>query len=169
MLQVGQQLLIPSEDTTFDNVYIVKSGDSLWSIANNYGITVNELKNANNLTSNVIVSGQQLVIPNNNENKDTDNITYIVQSGDSLWSIAKKYNINVNELKNANNLSSNLLSIGQKLIIPSDSDYLYYTVKSGDSLWKIANDNGINVNDIINVNNLNSDLLSIGQVLLIPR
>lgn len=170
MLQIGQQLLIPKKETTLDNIYIVKKGDSLWSIANQYGISVNELKSANNLSSNILTTGQELIIPKKeNDSVSDDKITYIVQSGDSLWSIAKKYNISVNELKSANNLSNNLLQIGQKLIIPSEVDYIYYTVKSGDSLWKIANNYGVNVNDLIKVNNLTNDILSIGQVLLIPK
>ena len=57
--------------------------------------------------------GDKLKIPKSNSKK-----TYTVQKGDSLWSIAKKYNVGVEELKLANNLTSNLLSIGQKLIIP---------------------------------------------------
>ena len=170
MLQIGQQLLIPKKETTLDNIYIVKSGDSLWKIADQYGITIDDLKKANNLISDILYTGQELIIPQENNNATNDDtITYIVQSGDSLWSIAKKYNISVNSLKSANNLNSNLLQIGQKLIIPSDTSYEYYTVKSGDSLWKIANNYGININDLINVNNLTSDILSIGQVLLIPK
>ena len=57
--------------------------------------------------------GQQLIIP------ETSNYeTYIVKSGDSLWKIAQKYDVNVNDLIKANNLSSNVLSIGQTIIIP---------------------------------------------------
>lgn len=168
MLQIGQQLLIPKKETTLDNIYIVKKGDSLWSIANSYNITVDELKNANNLTTNILSVGEQLIIPEQETTNNNENITYIVQNGDSLWSIAKKYNINVNDLKSANNLTTNLLQIGQKLIIPSDVNYIYYTVKSGDSLWKIANTYDININDLITVNNLTNDILQIGQVLLIP-
>ncbi len=169
MLQIGQQLLIPKKETTLDNIYIVKNGDSLWSIANSYNLTVDELKNANNLTTNILSVGQQLLIPEKETTNDSNNITYIVQSGDSLWSIAKKYNINVNDLKSANNLTSNLLQIGQKLIIPSDVNYTYYTVQTGDSLWKIANTFDVNINDLISVNNLTNDILKIGQVLLIPN
>lgn len=170
MLQVGQQLLIPKKELALDNVYIVKKGDSLWSIANSLNTTVDELKNVNNLTNNILTVGQELIIPKQQEVESSEeNITYIVQSGDSLWSIAKKYNVTVNDLKNANNLTNNLLQIGQKLIIPSNTNYIYYTVTSGDSLWKIAKNFNVNINDLINVNNLTSDILQIGQVLLIPQ
>ena len=69
------------------------------------------------------------------------NNTYTVKKGDSLYSIAKKYNISVEELKAANNLSSNLLTIGQVLVIPEvekqPEDYTIYTVIKGDTLWII--------------------------------
>ncbi|MDD6224028.1 MAG: LysM peptidoglycan-binding domain-containing protein, partial [bacterium] len=99
--------------------------------------------------------------------------TYTVQSGDTLYSIARKFNTTVDQLKTINNLTSNVLQPGQVLIIskkeeiPSES-YTVYTVKSGDSLWKIANQYGVTVNEIIELNNLGTTLLQIGQQLKIP-
>ena len=167
-LNIGQILKIPTKEVESDNIYIVKSGDSLWKIANEYDVTVDELKNANNLTSNVLSIGQKLVIPL--ETVVSDQTYYTVQSGDSLWNIAKRYGVSVDELKKANNLSSNLLTIGQKLIIPGENfnNYQKYVVQSGDSLWKIANKYNVSVDDLIKLNNLNNTLLSIGQELLIP-
>ncbi len=91
--------------------YVVKSGDSLYSIATKYGISVNELKNYNNLNNNILQIGQVLKIPTSNS------ITYTVKSGDSLYSIANRYNTTVDDIKRKNNLNSNILSIGQILII----------------------------------------------------
>ena len=167
-LSINQQLLIPKKSSISGNTYTVQKGDSLYNIALKNNVTVDELKNVNNLTSNVLSIGQVLTIPNGDEITDTDEITYIVKSGDSLWSIAKKYNISVNDLKQANNLTGNGLSINQKLIIPKSGDYETYIVKSGDSLWAIANANNTTVDEIKKVNNLTSNNLSIGQVLLIP-
>ena len=157
-----------------DNYYVVKSGDSLWSISNRYGITVNELKNLNNLTSNNLSVGQVLEIPSNNQTENVDN-TYVVKSGDSLWNIAGRLGTTVNELKSLNNLTSNNLSIGQVLRIPSNnqSDNTSnmngtYIVKSGDSLWNIASRLGTTVNELKSLNNLTSNNLSVGQVLRIP-
>lgn len=116
-LDIGQLLLIPgTQKEEAGTTYVVKSGDSLWKIANSYGISVNELKSANNLTSDLLSIGQQLVIPSGNVG--TTGITYVVKAGDSLWKIANNYGITVNQLKQANNLTSNLLSIGQTLVIP---------------------------------------------------
>ena len=165
-LYVGQVLQIPAD--TFipeTNTYTVKSGDSLWRIANLYGITVDELKAANNLTGNSLSIGQILQIPDSN----LVGTTYVVKSGDSLWKIANQYGITVDELKAANNLTSNSLSIGQILQIP-DSNLVKttYVVKSGDSLWKIANLYNTTVDNIKTLNNLTSNNLSIGQILQIP-
>lgn len=155
-----------------DNYYIVKKGDSLWSIANKYGLSVEQLKEMNNLSSNMLSIGQKLLI---NDGTDIDNVNdnyYIVKAGDTLYSIANKYGLTVDELKKINNLSTNNLGIGQKLLIKKDnnldSNYDVYVVKSGDTLWGIANKYGITVDKLKEINNLNKDILSIGQKLLVP-
>lgn len=155
-----------------ENYYIVKKGDSLWSIANKYGLTVDKLKDINNLSSNMLSVGQKLLI---NDGTDVDNVNenyYIVKSGDTLYSIAKKYGLTVDELKKMNNLSSNTLSINQKLLVgndmSTDDNYDVYVVKSGDTLWGIASKYNTSVDKIKDINNLNSNNLSIGQKLLVP-
>ena len=180
-LQINQQLLIPKEEDLDIDVgeseeitYIVKSGDTLWKIANSYGVTVDDIKKANNLTSNALSINQELIIPAKNvtvepeEDEDTGEIKYVVVKGDNLYSIANKYNVTVDEIKSANNLTSNLLNIGQILVIPGTKDYANYTVQKGDTLWNISNKYGITVNDLMKANNLNSTNLSIGQELIIP-
>jgi LysM repeat protein len=154
-----------------ENYYTVVKGDSLYSIANKYSVTVSELKSANNLTSDALSIGQVLIIPTK-EVTPPSGTTYIVQSGDSLWVIANKYGITVDQLKSANNLTTNLLSIGQVLVIPTKEvtppSGTTYIVQSGDSLWVIANKYGITVDQLKVANNLTTNLLSIGQVLVIP-
>ena len=150
---------------TLDNEYIVQKGDSLWSISKKYGITVDELKTFNNLSSNILSIGQILRIPRSDINNNTN--TYTVKKGDSLWLIAKNNNTSVEEIKRLNNLTSNLLSIGQVLKIPSVNQKTYI-VKKGDSLWLIAKNNNTTVDKIKSINNLTSNLLSIGQKLILP-
>ena len=149
------------------NIYIVKSGDSLYSISKRFNTTVDEIKKSNNLTSNLLSIGQKLIIPNNKNNQD-DNI-YIVKSGDSLYAISKKYNTTVDDIKKNNNLTSNLLSIGQKLIIPNNNQNITYIVVKGDSLYSIAKKYNTTIDDIKKNNNLTNNLLSIGQKLIIKK
>lgn len=113
---IGQILNVPGTgNETEEEIYIVQRGDSLWLIAQKYNIGVNDLIKANNLSGNTIQIGDQLVIPKNTTNSQP--ATYIVQRGDSLWSIANRYNTTIQSLRNLNNLTSDTLTIGQRLII----------------------------------------------------
>lgn len=152
-----------------NDYYTVKSGDTLWGISKKFGVSVNDLKTANNLKNNTLSIGQLLFIPKN-ETTQIETEIYTVKSGDTLYQISKKYNLTVDELKKINNLTSNTLSIGQKLYvkkIPSEKE-TEYTVVKGDSLYKIANKFNTTVNALKEKNNLTSNTLSIGQKLLIP-
>lgn len=165
-LSIGQQLKVIKEEMPNANTYIVKSGDSLYSIAKSFGVNVDELKRANNKSSNMLTIGEKLIIPINTTSIPNSGNIYVVKAGDSLYSIASKYNITVNELKNANNKTSNMLSIGEQLVIPNisgPSNGTYYTVKAGDSLWTIAQRYNTTVDAIRKLNNLTSNNLSIGM------
>lgn len=168
-LSIGQQLLIPVEKESNYTTYRVKAGDSLYSIAREYKISVDELKKANNLSINLLSVGQTLIIPTASQTTPDTNgtTTYTVQSGDSLYSIARRYDTTIDQIKKMNNLNSNTLSIGQKLVIPSANAENVYVVKSGDNLYSIARNYNTTVDEIKRRNNLNSNLLSIGQVLII--
>lgn len=146
--------------------YTVKSGDTLYSIAKKYGITVDKLKDLNNLNSNMISVNQKLLV--NGQKKDQTTNTYVVEKGDNLYSIAKKYSTTVSKIKELNNLKSDALSIGQELIIPSSFDVKTHIVKSGDTLYSIARKYNTTVNAIKVANNLTSNVLSIGKELIIP-
>ena len=150
------------------NYYTVKSGDSLWSISRKFGITVDELKNANNLSSNLLSIGQNLIIPG----KDLDGIgeEYVVKKGDTLYSIAKKYNTSVDNLKSINSITTDSLAIGQIIKLPSTSNVASdtYIVKKGDSLYSIARTYNTSVDKLKEINNLTSNALAIGQVLKLP-
>ena len=172
-LKIGDQLLIPKQKESNYITYKVKQGDSLYQIAQKYGITVNEIKNTNNLTSNLLQIGETLLIPTKKaestplEPSTTDQTIYTVKSGDNLYNIARIYNVTVDELKKANNLNTNNLTIGQKLIIPTSQSTIIYTVKSGDNLYSIAIKYNKTVSDIKRQNNLTSNTLTIGQKLII--
>lgn len=172
-LQIGEVLRIPTKEIyeEEENIYIVKKGDSLYSIANKYNTTVDELKRINNLTSNILSIGQVLKLPSdkaNNVEKEENTISYTVQKGDSLYSIARKYDTTIDRIKDLNNLTTNLLSIGQVLLIPTDTNLeTTYTVQKGDSLYSIAKKYNTTVDRLKQLNNLTSNLLSIGQILIV--
>ena len=141
--------------------YVVKKGDSLWSIAKKYNMTVDELKSINNLKSNLLSIGQRLKIKESNDNQNI----YIVKKGDTLYKIGNMYGTTVDNLKALNNLKNNNLSIGQKLIVPSKNKI--YIVQKGDSLWSIARKYDTTVDSIKRNNNLSTNVLQIGQKLKI--
>ena len=115
-----------------DNVYIVKKGDSLWSISKMFNTTIDAIKQANNLTSNMINANQRLIIPKGNQ------IVHTVVHGDSLWSISVKYNVSINELKSYNNLTSNVLYSGQKIKIPNNNRRYNICKKSEENVKKLV-------------------------------
>lgn len=150
------------------NYYTVKSGDSLWSISKKFGITVDELKSANNLSSNLLSVGQNLIIPGKEAQATGDE--YVVKKGDTLYSIARKYNTSVDNLKSINNITTDSLVIGQIIKLPSTSSAAgdTYIVKKGDSLYSIARTYNTSVDKLKEINNLTSNALAIGQVLKLP-
>lgn len=189
-LEIGQTLVIPLKGEISNSgnylTYTVKSGDNLYEIAEKYNTTVDQLKTLNNLTSNNLDIGQVLlVLPDNNH--ATSGTTYTVQSGDTIYSIANKFNIPVNTLINSNNLKTPVLTVGQVLQINGKNynlptsikecfgenykpiTYKTYTVKSGDNLYEIAKKYDTTVDNLIKLNNLNSINLDIGQVLKIKE
>ena len=169
---VGTVIKIPGiGDTNNDLIYTVKPNDTLYRIANTYNVSVNDLINANNLSSNILTIGQQLIIPKTPVN-ETDYVVYEIQRGDTLYSIARKYNTKVDAIKSYNNLNSDILTIGSTIQIPinpTNQTYEEYLVQRGDTLYSIARRFNTTVNDILAINNDLSSILSIGQVIKIPR
>ena len=171
VLQVGQTLKVSSSEKEIipDDylVYKVKNGDNLSKIAKEYDTTVSTIMKINNLNSDKLAINQQLLLP---KTKKTDGEkTYTVKKGDTLSQIAYDNKITTSELKKANNLASDLLKIGQVLIIPSKSTgEINYIVQKGDNLYTIANKYDTTVSDIKKLNNLSTNTLQIGQLLKIP-
>ena len=163
-LSIGQILKVPTKviDLGDTQIYQVKKGDTLYGIANKYGISLSELKAINNLENDNLAIGQLINVPSGLSVANT----YIVSKGDTLYGIAKKFDTNIDKLKEVNNLTNNMLSIGQKLIIPFEND-LTYVVKAGDTLYNIARKFNTTVDELKKINNLVSDILSIGQILIL--
>ena len=174
-LQVGTVLKIPeNENIDTKLTYIVKSGDTLYGISNQFGVSAIDLANLNNVDAKTLQIGQVLKIPTTSGTNPGNMFMYTVKKGDSLYSIARNYNTTVDEIIKLNNLTNINLSIGQLLRIPEKyqdeivmPNFINYTVKKGDSLYSIASKYGISTNQIVKDNNLNTNILQIGQVLKI--
>lgn len=177
-LMIGQKIYLADINTN-DNLqkHIVQRGETLYSIAKKYNITLEKLKEQNNITDNILQIGQVLTIsePENDKNELEPNyslnpnnvqeeyIIYYVKRGDSLWKIATAYNITVPDLIEKNNLKNLTLQIGQKLLVPKPDEL--YIVQNGDTLWSISKKYGITVDELKEKNNLKQNLLSVGQAL----
>ncbi|WP_338450440.1 LysM peptidoglycan-binding domain-containing protein [Niallia oryzisoli] len=118
MIYIGQQLLIP--DQTESDYYTVQPQDSLQSISDRFHTSVQNIKHLNSLSSNTIYIGQRLMVPE----EDIRQTVYTVKAGDSLFSIAKRYNTTVESIMALNNLEAMDLTIGQRLTIPVYSEVI---------------------------------------------
>ena len=115
---LGVNNVIPPGVDTGVIEYVVRSGDTLWLLAQRYHTTVDAIKNLNGLTSDNLRIGQVLRIPASNS-ADESYFEYTVRPGDTLWLLAQRYGTTVNAIKNLNGLSSDILNIGQVLRIPN--------------------------------------------------
>ena len=134
ILSVGQEIVIPSVALSEVTIYKVQSGDNLYDLAKKFGTSVSELKDLNNLKSDSLSINQELKVPAVNIGETT----YTVKSGDSLYSIAKKFNTTVSELKQLNDLTTDFIQVGQMLYISSPTSsttYKTYTVVKGDTIF----------------------------------
>lgn len=161
--------------------YKVQSGDSLWSIANKYNMSVSKLKSLNNITSNVIFPKQVLTVSGTTSSSSStttsSNTTYYtVKSGDSLSSIAVKYGTSYQKIMSLNGLNNYVIYPGQRLKVSGStststsgstssntSTTSYYTVKSGDSLSAIAAKYGTTYKKIMELNGLSDYFIYPGQ------
>lgn len=122
-IYVGQRLLIPTggPGSGTSVTYVVQRGDTLFSLARRYGTTVDAIMRANRLTSTQIYVGQRLTIPITTPPTPPPMTTYVVQRGDTLFSIARRYGTTVSAIQAANRLTSTTIYVGQRLLIPAGS------------------------------------------------
>jgi len=175
LLSAGQTL---AQNTTHQ----VKSGDTLFQIAEKYEVSVQQIRDWNSLSGSQLSIGQQLVIKQQKQNQtNRSGITHTVEPKETLYSISKKYSVSIAEIKNWNDLKAQKLSIGTKLsIYPEQSSQpsapqnaeqsqnkSYYTVKSGDSLFRIAGLHNMSVQRLKELNDLSSNILQVGQRLAV--
>jgi len=175
---IPENINVP-ESTNSSTTYIVKRGDTLSSIALRFGTSVDTLVVINNISNpNLIYVGQILEIPGVNTVSTQSDIRYVVRSGDTLSSVALRYNTTVNNLVTLNNISNpNLIYPGEVLIIEeggtesfeiNDLNHVLYTVKRGDTLTSIARRYGVTISEIVGLNQIeNPNLIFAGEILKI--
>lgn len=143
--------------------YVVQSGDTLWSIAEKYGVSVETLRHANGIYSDMLRVGQLIKIPRASISYNDEYMMYTVAPRDTLWSIARRFNTTVDSIMIANGLTNPIIMIGQQLKIPTRNHI--YIVRYGDSLWEIAQRFQTTVDNLKMMNNLSSNTIYIGQTL----
>lgn len=156
--------------------YVVQRGDSLWEIADQFSMSVAELKRSNGLRSHHIYPGQRLLIRSQGRStRSSSGVEYVVRRGDSLSKIAARYSMSVTELKRINGLRSNNIYPGQKLRTrayvaqlsrsrPSPGYVeMDYVVRRGDSLSKIAARFSTGLTELKRSNGIRSDRIYVGQ------
>ncbi len=199
-LKIGQKLfLTPNKEIktasnksdkkskpNYSGDYTVKKGDTLGHVAVKFGISVKDLKNANDLTNNNLSIGKVLKVPGStNKNKATakksntkpKKITrhsmtkYIVKNGDTLGGISSRHGVSVAKIKEASSLKNDKINVGDVLLIPGTqekSTSSKYTVVTGDTLGRIGNKFGVSVKELKDTNNLTKNDLYVGMKLVVP-
>ena len=182
--------------------YRVKRGDNLSTIAQKYDVAVDDLKKWNNIRGNKVAYGKNLKIngveadqkstavakveiDKKGIQKDSlatpTNSIYVVQKGDNLSNIAKKFNVTVAELQDWNKLTTKSISLGASLQVvknpihneviaePIERKDIAYSVQKGDNLGSIAKKFGASVEELKQWNNLTSNAIAIGNSLIVAK
>jgi membrane-bound lytic murein transglycosylase D len=189
-----KEVIEKSVSTITPEYYIVQPGDNLGNIAKKFGVSTTELKDWNNMEDNNVMLDTKLKILKDKKDAITElkedaiiktTNYHLVQKGDILVNIAKKYGVTVAEIQEWNQLEGNNIQLGSKLLILKEgvasskntiasidkkavSKDNHYLVRKGDSLFTIAKKYpGVTVNDIKKWNGINSDDLKPGMKLKI--
>jgi LysM repeat protein len=181
-LKIGQQVCIPRQSVyppcPSGNYYTIRQGDTLFAIARRFNISLVDLTAANpGINPIKLMVGQVICIPVAMPpvTCPAGSTAYTVKAGDTFYSIAKKYNITVAALMNANpSVDPNSLLIGQIICIPAapgpcPAGTAAYAIKSGDTLYALAKKYNTTVDAIMSANpSVNPTALKIGQIICIP-
>ena len=185
-IPIEKYYLFQSENNPFNNIneinwisHIVKRGDNLWDLAIKYDTEVKIIKEINYLNNDLLSIDDTLLIPlgKTKSNNFIPYEMYIVSEGDSLWSISKKYNLEVRDLARMNSLNENeFLQLGQQLSIGNKNIHrnmeskkrtILYSVKQGDNLYKISELFDVTIKSIEEINNFDEVTLMPGQIIKI--
>ncbi|RMG98757.1 MAG: LysM peptidoglycan-binding domain-containing protein [Chloroflexi bacterium] len=175
------ELAQPREDGSI--VHVVQPGQALWSIAAYYEVPLSELLLINNLTPDSFIKpGDEIIVrlPDGASLPPTPTppLTHVVQEGESLWSIAARYNLKLADLLWFNNLTEDaILRPGDELMIrlapgqsppPTPTPILTHVVRAGQTLWDIALTYGLSLDELLAYNGLSAEaIIRPGDVLFV--
>jgi LysM repeat protein len=196
---VGQAPVeVPIPEPTYI-VYTVRRGDSLWSISRQFGVTIQNIVDANpGIDPDSIQYGQKVMVPDHFSNGTSGRSgtgappkpelppgasTYTVKAGDFLARIANQHGTTVGAIRKANRLTSDLIQVGQVLVIPGgtdrqadtssglsiSADAVTVTVQPGDTIGEIARNYDVTVKELMEANAITDPRrIRVGQRLVIP-
>ncbi|HEX2983711.1 MAG TPA: LysM peptidoglycan-binding domain-containing protein [Ignavibacteriales bacterium] len=170
--------------------YVIKKGDAIGQIAEMFNVSTADIREWNNISGNKIVAGKTLKIYSDVDVTNSDakikeikagndgSVVYTVKSGDTIWDIAKEFDVTTSQISDWNNLSGNKIYAGQELKIhesksqpesPKVSGNKMHTVERGESLYTIAERYNISVDDLKQWNNLRKNKILVGQELRVKN
>lgn len=141
-------------------IHTVTRGENLTAIARRYDVTVDDLRDWNELRSDGLAIGQQLRIPGEDQEFTT------VRRGDTLEAIARRHDLTVDLLRRLNDLPGDRIQAGQRLRLrPAPVDEAVHVVREGDTLTAVARLHGLTVGQLQRINGLEGDRIYVGQPL----
>lgn len=163
--QVVHTSSVTATRTTGDpSTHLVTNGDTLYNVAKRNGMTVQSLKQLNQIQSNVIKKGERLKVSPGAAS--TNQLMYTVQAGDTLFNIAQRYEMTVKQLKANNQKSSDKIELGEQLnVAGSGVSSKTHTVQLGDTLFNIAQRYDTTVDSLKALNQLQGNKIKTGQTL----
>ncbi len=171
-------------------LYTVKSKETLYGISKKFGIEIQQIRSLNPGLSESLIEGQIIKLPSTEKSvigtepsTEDKSLTHTVLAGETLYSIAKKYNVKIKEIEKINPENGGQIRVGQKLNIPATSDneikqnntvgtsakqLKKHTVVAGETIFSIAKANSVETDSILKYNPGLTQNISVGQVILIP-
>jgi membrane-bound lytic murein transglycosylase D len=183
---IENSTVVPKKEIVIESgKHRIGKGETYYSIAKKYGITMNDLYTMNDLdNSKNLEVGELLIVKKRHHESqlqpltnygygqmktgsvDKNLKTHKVAAGETIYSISKQYGITIQALRNSNDLKTNIIEIGQMLIIEnidSSVPILYHTVQSGETLFSISNKYNLSQDYILAINRKNSLILKVGE------
>lgn len=176
MLFIGQKICLPKEveDCADGQIYVIKSGDTIYRIARRLGFSVDQILEANpGLDPDSLFVGQKICLPIDGE--VCPGQVYKIQAGDNFYQLAQKFKVSVEAIVAANpGVNPNALQIGQEVCIPVSTvtcpDGEVYVIQPGDNLFKLAKKYNISLEELLKLNPQITEpsKVSVGQNICVP-